>query len=93
MIIWNTQAGSGAVLCFTGAGYMGVSIYHVNEVQDVVPQQPTSLFGVSEWFKWYNGGPGYYQSLLPGYSHDFGGGVTSVYVTQLCIGDASWPDC
>lgn len=94
MVIRNTQAGQPALVCFGDQGYMGVAIYHVNEVDNVSNNRcETPCAGFSEWFRWYNGGPGSYYSLYAGDKATFGSGVTSVEVTQICIGSANWPNC
>lgn len=90
MVIRNTMGGQPALVCFKDRGYAGVQIYHVNEVDDVIPLNTN---GWSEWFRWYNGGPGSYYSLYAGDTAKFGTGVTNVEVTQVCIGTANWPNC
>jgi hypothetical protein len=72
---------------------MGVYILHVNEVDDInipyVEGAPNHAAGV--WFRWYQ--PGTFTGLIPGRSKVFGGGVTSILVTQLCIGSSDYHYC
>jgi hypothetical protein len=94
--IYNTAAGNNTILCFGGDGYMGVDILHINEIDDnVLPACPPAQVCQSQsegiWFRWYQ--PGTYTALVPGHSKVFGSGVTSIEITQLCIGDVNFPSC
>ena len=92
MIIWNTQAGNGTILCFWGVGYTGVGILHVNEIDDIVPSNTEYYNAYGEWFRSYPGGT--YTGLIPGRSKIFAtSGVTNILVTQLCIGSSNYTYC
>ena len=73
MILWNyNYTGE---LCFMGAGYLGVAIYQVDEVDN------TDCCFYVHWFRWYQ--PGTFTNVGPNSSKHFN--TPGVYVTQLCI--------
>jgi hypothetical protein len=71
-----------ALLCFYGTGYMGVTIYSVNEVDDIPGGQTNIPY--PDWFRAYPSTGGEYVEQNPGDKSTFGS--TGVLVTQLCIG-------
>jgi len=86
--IFISNYNGNGVLCFSGSGYLGVTIYQVNEVYNIVGQG----VALTMWMRYYHPS-GVTCTILAYNDKYFGSGNTNVTVTQLDWGGHNGPNC